>query len=337
LRRAATRISHLLINILYRKPPQRANFWGNLRQNLWENAVIVYQQEVIMKFGVNVPPFGDYADPRKLGQMAHEAEAAGWDGFFIWDAMMFDPTFHPIADPWVALAAIALNTERIRIGPLVTPIPRRRPWKLARETVSVDVLSGGRLILGVGLGDPAQWEYGFFNEEQDAKIRAAKLDEGLDVLKGLWSGERFRYQGAHYTLQEVIFRPPPGQSTSIPVWVGGQWDKPAPQRRAARWHGYHPLKMDGMITPEQWGGIMKNINGQRTADTPFDWVHGGSTPGDDPAKAAEVVRPYRDVGITWWIEGASPFDFGWDFEKPFTTEATALMDRRIRQGPPKIE
>jgi alkanesulfonate monooxygenase SsuD/methylene tetrahydromethanopterin reductase-like flavin-dependent oxidoreductase (luciferase family) len=290
-----------------------------------------------MQFGINVPAFGEYANPRRLANMAREAEAAGWDGFFIWDAVMFDPTFHPIADPWVALAAIAMQTERIRIGVLVTPLARRRPWKVARETVSVDHLSDGRLILGIGLGDPAQWEYGFFGEETDAKIRAQKLDQGLAILSGLWKAEPFQYEGQHYKMREVIFRPPPVQTPRIPIWVGGQWDKPAPQRRAARWDGYHPLKWGGTISPDEWRTLMTTINAQRSSpQSAFDWVHGGTTPGDNPAKGAEIVRPYQDVGITWWIENASPFDFGWDFEKPLTPDAIKLMDNRIWQGPPKV-
>jgi alkanesulfonate monooxygenase SsuD/methylene tetrahydromethanopterin reductase-like flavin-dependent oxidoreductase (luciferase family) len=288
-----------------------------------------------MKFGINIPPFGEYGDPRKLAQLAREAEDAGWDGFFIWDHIMFDPTFHPIVDPWVGLAAIALNTEHLRIGTLVTPVARRRPWKLARETVSVDLLSNGRLVLGIGLGDPVQWDYGFFGEEQDAKIRAQKLDEGLDILKGLWTGKPFRYDGTHYHLNEVTFQPTPVQSPRIPVWVGGNWDKPAPQRRAARWDGYHPIKWGDPLTSEEWKVIQQTINEQRDSNAPFDWVHSGMTPGDDSAKAAALVRPYADIGITWWIEAASPFDFGADWEKPLTPEATALMEKRIRQGPPK--
>nr|AGC09650.1 putative luciferase-like protein [uncultured bacterium] len=220
----------------------------------------------------------------------------------------------------------------MRIGTLVTPIARRRPWKLARETVSVDRISGGRLTLGVGLGDPVQWDYGFFGEETDAKIRAQKLDEGLDILKGLWTGQPFSYNGAHFKLNEVTFRP----TADIPIWVGGNWDKRAPQRRAARYEGYHPLKWGSPLTPEEWRGIMSYINSQRTSDTPFDWVHGGTTPGDDPKKARKAVRPYADIGITWWIEAASPFDFGWNWEKPLTAEATEMTDKRIRQGPPSL-
>src|SRR5512144_2908637 len=130
-----------------------------------------------MRFGISIPAFADFSDPRALAELARDAETAGWDGFFIWDAIFFDPTFHPIADPLVALAAVALRTHDMSIGTMITPVARRRPWKLARETVSVDRLSNGRLILGVGLGDPVQWDFGFFDEVTDSKTRARRLDE----------------------------------------------------------------------------------------------------------------------------------------------------------------
>jgi alkanesulfonate monooxygenase SsuD/methylene tetrahydromethanopterin reductase-like flavin-dependent oxidoreductase (luciferase family) len=289
-----------------------------------------------MKFGISVPPFGDYGDARYLANIAREAAAAGWDGFFIWDHIIFDPSFHPIADPWVALAAIAMHTQRIRIGTVVTPVARRRPWKLARETVSVDRLSNGRLILGVGLGDPVQWDYGFLGEAQDAKVRAKKLDEGLDILSGLWSGERFSYTGEHYQLAEMTFRPRPTQTPRIPVWVGGGWDKHAPMRRAARWDGYFPLKWGGSLTPDEWRDIMRYIHEHCVGDTAFDFVHSGATPGDDPAKAAEIINPYLDVGITWWMESVDPWRFGLHWEAQLPPESMRQMDERIRQGPPRL-
>ncbi len=252
-----------------------------------------------MKFGISLPPFGEYAEPRYLAQIAREAENVGWDGFFIWDHVMFDPTFHPIVDPWVGLAAVAMNTQKIRIGTMVTAVPRRRPWQLARETVSLDRLSGGRTVFGVGLGEPPQWDYGFFGEEQDAKIRAQKLDEGLAILDGLWSGEFFSYKGEHYQLEEVRFLPRAIQTPRIPIWVGGTWNKHKPMRRAAQWDGYFPLKWQEILTPDEWKVIMDYVNQHRTSTAPFDWVHGGATPGDDRAKAAEIVKPYEEIGVTW--------------------------------------
>jgi alkanesulfonate monooxygenase SsuD/methylene tetrahydromethanopterin reductase-like flavin-dependent oxidoreductase (luciferase family) len=289
-----------------------------------------------MRFGITLPPFADFSDPRTLAELAHEAEAAGWDGFFIWDAIFFDPTFHPVADPWVSLAAVALNTEHIRIGTMVTPLARRRPWKLARETVSVDRLSNGRLILGVGLGDPVQWDFGFFDEVTDSKTRARKLDEGLDVLTGLWRGQPIRYQGEQYNMKEVTFRPIPLQTPRIPIWVGGWWPNKPPLRRAARWDGVCPGKWGGTITPDEWRELLAYIGKYRTATTPFDAIHSGSTPGDNPSQAAELVESYAQAGVTWWVESIDPWRFGWSWEVPWAPEATVLMRERVRQGPPKI-
>lgn len=288
-----------------------------------------------MYFGLNIPAFADFSDPRVLADLAHDAETAGWDGFFIWDAMFFDPTFHPMADPWVSLAAVALRTKTIKIGTMVTPIARRRPWKLARETVSVDRLSNGRLILGVGLGDPVQWEFGFFDEVTDSKIRAQRLDEGLDVLTGLWTGEPFHYEGAQYKVKEVIFRPTPVQVSRVPIWVGGWWPHKAPLRRAARWDGVCPVKGDGSITPDEWRELLAYVQAHRTHNTPFDAVHSAATPGDNLTQAAKMVEPYVEAGVTWWIEPVDPWRFGWSFEVPWAPEATVLMRERVRQGPPR--
>ena len=291
-----------------------------------------------MLFGISIPAFADFSDPRALAELAHEAEAAGWDGFFIWDAIFFDPTFHPMADPWVSLAAVALSTQRMRIGTMITPIARRRPWKLARETVSVDQLSNGRLILGIGLGDPVQWDFGFFDETTDPRTRARRLDEGLDVLTGLWKGQPFRYQGEQYkVVKEVTFQPTPVQSPRIPIWVGGWWPNKPPMRRAAHWDGVCPLKKGGgTLTPVQWRELLSYIQEHRISTTPFDAVHSGATPGDNKTQAAEMVQPYANAGMTWWIEPVDPWRFGWSFEVPWAPEATILMRERIQQGPPRL-
>ena len=289
-----------------------------------------------MRFGLIIPAFADFSDPHVLAEVAYEAESTGWDGFFIWDAIFFDPTFHPMADPWVSLAAIALRTQRMRIGTMITPLARRRPWKLARETVSVDRLSNGRLILGVGLGDPVQWDFGFFDEVTDAKVRARRLDEGLEVLTGLWSGQPFSYQGEQYNVKEVTFRPTPVQAPRIPIWVGGWWPHKRPLQRAARWDGICPLKGGGSLTPDEWRELLAYIQRHRRATTPFDAVHSGATPGDRPEEAATIVRPYEEAGVTWWIEPVDPWRFGWSFEVPWAPEATLLIRERIRQGPPNL-
>jgi alkanesulfonate monooxygenase SsuD/methylene tetrahydromethanopterin reductase-like flavin-dependent oxidoreductase (luciferase family) len=286
-------------------------------------------------YGINLPPFAEFGEARALADLAREAEEAGWDGFFIWDHMVFDPSWHPIVDPWVGLAAVAMSTTRIRLGTMLTPLPRRRPWKLARETVSVDRLSGGRLTLGVGIGDPVQWEFGFFGEETDAKVRAKQLDEGLDVLVGLWSGEMFSYDGEHYHLHEMKFLPSPAQKPRIPIWVGGWWPNKPPMRRAARWDGVIPGRLDGALSPDEWRELLAYIRQYRTSGAPFDAVHTGGTSGTDAVKDREVVASYAEAGVNWWIEDVSPYRFGSSWEDQLTAEAASLTRERVRQGPPK--
>lgn len=290
-----------------------------------------------MKFGISVPPFGDYSDIRFLAARAKEAEDLGWDGFFLWDHVFFDPSFHANVDPWVALAAIALNTTRIRIGTMVTPIARRRPWILARQTVSVDRLSDGRLILGVGLGAPVQWDFGFFTEEVDAKIRGQKLDEGLDILTGLWTGAHFHYEGQHYQVKDVKFIPTPVQSPRIPIWTGGVWPHRPPMRRAARWDGFYPIKGDDRMTPQDWREALTYIKQHRTSNEPFEAVHAGRLPEGKLTHVTDVIGPYADVGVTWWIEDVSPWRFGYSWEEQWSSEATQRMNEIIRQGPPQLK
>ncbi len=284
-----------------------------------------------MKYGLYLPPFGDYADARRLADLAKEAEQAGWDGFFTWDHIAFDWLTTPIVDPWVAYTAIAMNTTRIRFGPMITPLPRRRPWKLARETVSLDHLSGGRLILGVGLGGgPA--ENAAFAEPCEPHELAARLDEGLDVLTGLWSGQTYHYNGRVYHVKEAQFLPPPLQQPRIPIWVGGFWPHHAPFRRAARWDGVFPLHVDNeqFLRPEDIADIVAYVRQNRPDGSPFDVAHSGFTPGDDPARARDRVASYAAAGVTWWMENINPWRFGWQMQGPWPLEA---MRERILQGP----
>lgn len=289
-----------------------------------------------MRFSISTPNFDPASDPQTLAEMAREAEHAGWDGFFVWDHLLLDPAGWPITDPWIALAAIAMATQRIRIGTMVTPLPRRHPWTLARQTVAVDRLSGGRLILGVGLGDPARVEFGAFGQETDVHVRAEQLDEGLAILAGLWSGEPFSFSGKHYRLSEMTFLPTPVQRPRIPIWVGGYWPRKAPMRRAARWDGVNPLKTDmASFTPNDLREIVAYIGEHRTSDAPFDVVAGGETPGgDDPAEWAAA-------GATWWIEPIHPqrFAAGVGGEPGSDDRRRAVltaMTERIRQGPPRV-
>ncbi len=293
-----------------------------------------------MRFGVTLPNFGDYWHPRRLALLATDAERAGWDGFFLWDHVMFGST--PTADPWVALSAVALATERIRIGPLVTPLPRRRPVKLARETVSLDHLSGGRLVLGVGSGS-GPWEWQDLGDEADLARRAAMLDEGLDLLTRLWSGEQVDHQGTHYRVRVELpggqglatFLPVPLQTPRIPIWVGATWPHRAPFRRAARWDGVAPIKdgqgLDAGLSVGDIQAIRAFCDGARGGARPFDVVVSGRTSGSNRDADSALVRAYAEAGATWWLENISPWAFGWNWSGPWPADA---MRARILAGPP---
>ncbi len=171
-----------------------------------------------MRFGLSVQNYGEYGDPVLLSELAREAEQAGWDGFFLWDHLhLRRRSEQPFADPMVALAAIAMATERIRIGTMVTSPARRRPWKLAREAVTLDHLSHGRVILGVGLGWSAADDFEAFGEEGDVRVRAERLDEALEIIDGLCSGEPFSFEGRHHRMANVRFLPPPVQRPRVPI------------------------------------------------------------------------------------------------------------------------
>jgi alkanesulfonate monooxygenase SsuD/methylene tetrahydromethanopterin reductase-like flavin-dependent oxidoreductase (luciferase family) len=283
-----------------------------------------------MRYAVNMPNFAEYADARTVAALAADAEAAGWDGVFVWDHMVYARDERlPVADPWILLAAVALATERLRLGPMVTPLARRRPWKVARETVTLDHLSGGRLILGVGLGTPAADEYGTFGEPTGAAVRAAMLDEALEVLTRLWSGETVSFRGEHYRLDDVAFRPTPVQRPRIPILVAGVWPRRAPLRRAARFDGIVPVKVgDGgdlvPLSADDLGELLAIVRAHRAGGGPFEVMVGGETPGDDPAAALAVVEPLAAAGMTWWSETLEP-----------RRGDLPAMRERVRQGPPR--
>jgi probable F420-dependent oxidoreductase len=279
-----------------------------------------------MQYAIDIPPGEEFSDPRTLAELAREAEQAGWDGFFIWDHMVLGPS-ELVLDPWVGLAAVAMTTTRMRIGTVVTPIPRRRPWKLARETASLDRLSNGRLTLGVGIGLGAK-EWDDLGEETSQKARGEMLDEALQVLTGLWSGEPFSFEGKYYQVKNARFLPTPIQP-HIPIWVGGFWPNKAPMRRAARYDGVFPL-FDVWQEPqkiERFKEAVAFVQAQQPAHRPFDILAIGNT---RDSRDVELVRAYQEAGANWWMEAVDPWSFGWQDSGPWPVEA---MRQRVRLGP----
>jgi alkanesulfonate monooxygenase SsuD/methylene tetrahydromethanopterin reductase-like flavin-dependent oxidoreductase (luciferase family) len=264
----------------------------------------------------------------ELVALAVEAEAAGFDGFFLWDHIIFanDGIGPSIVDPWAVLSVIAAQTSSIVLGPMITPVPRRRPWVLARQTATLDRIAHGRTVFGVGIGSPAHGDFGIFGDETDARTRAAMLDEGLAVLAGLWTGEPFEFHGEHYSIEQVRFRPTPAQGPKIPVWVGGVLPALAPMRRAARWDGAVPIRFgDGVLvrpSAADIAGVRELVRSRRDGSSDdYDLVVWAEVTPDPVALAAELPS-YVDAGATWWIETARP---GPDWY--------GGLRRRIAQGP----
>jgi alkanesulfonate monooxygenase SsuD/methylene tetrahydromethanopterin reductase-like flavin-dependent oxidoreductase (luciferase family) len=260
--------------------------------------------------------------------MAREAEAAGWDAVFTWDGINI-PGADPIYDPWVLLAAIASHTERVRLGAIVTPPSRRRPWKLARETATLDHLSRGRLVLPVGLGATDDLGFSGVGEPTDRRTRAELLDESLEILDHAWSGEPFRHEGKHYQTAEMAFRPPSYQQPRIPIWVVAVWPRPKSVDRALRYDGIMPAVappeggMPVSPTPAQIREIAALARERKGPDAPFDIVIEGVTPTDNPSAARDQVTPLAEAGATWWIES------------PWSTPSVAGLRERIAAGPPR--
>jgi alkanesulfonate monooxygenase SsuD/methylene tetrahydromethanopterin reductase-like flavin-dependent oxidoreductase (luciferase family) len=273
-----------------------------------------------VRFGLFVPNFfAGLGEAAEHAELAREAEAAGWDGYFVWDHVAPAPDL-PTVDPWIALAAVALATRRIRIGALVTPLPRRRPWVVARTVASLDRLSGGRVVFGAGIGSGRESEWGGFGEETDPRARAEMLDEGLAILEGLWSGERFALRGRHYRVDETRFAPPPLQRPRVPIWIAAYWPNRRPLRRAARFDGVFPLFRRAEPEADQprlLAEAAAYVARHRRAAGPFDVVHSG------PPAARGRTADFRAAGATWWLERLAPED----------VPASALLSH-VRRGPP---
>jgi alkanesulfonate monooxygenase SsuD/methylene tetrahydromethanopterin reductase-like flavin-dependent oxidoreductase (luciferase family) len=241
-----------------------------------------------------VAPFEELSEPALVAELAARAEGKGWDGFFVWDHIAYSEPVRALADPWVTLAAVAMRTERLTIGPLVTPVPRRRPHQLARETVTLDRLSRGRLVFGVGLGSEVTGEFdpARFGEEGDPKARAKLLDDGLEQVLAYWDGG---------------FEPRPVQRPRIPVWVAARWPNRRPLRRAARYDGLFPIDLPD---PDALAQMIDELKRMREGDGPFDVVVEGEA-GEDPA-------PWIAAGATWHLT-----DFG---RQPTRAEVEEAID-----------
>src|SRR5689334_21308563 len=261
-----------------------------------------------VRYSVNIPNFGDFADARVVARVATAAESAGWDALFVWDHVVHDKQLRrgqPFGDPWMLLTAAALATSRLRLGTLVTPVARRRPEQLARQVATLDVLSGGRVLFGAGLGGPIEDEFASFGDTTDPVVLAERLDEGLELLSRYWSGQTVEHDGRHYRVRDTVLLPATVQRPRPPVWIAGYWPKRRPMRRAARWDGAVPLfesaRHGQAPAPDEvreLAAYLAQHRGDR-ADEPFDLVVGGAS---DPATAHKLIAPLRDAGATWWDE-----------------------------------
>ncbi|GAA2755154.1 LLM class flavin-dependent oxidoreductase [Actinopolymorpha rutila] len=274
-----------------------------------------------MRFSVTTGAAGPGLDPAGLARLAAQAEQAGWDAFFLEDYLVYQGrTDLPTYDPWVCLAAMATATSRIRIGTTVTPLPRRRPWKLASEAVSVDVLSGGRLILGVGSGDGHEPGFGAVGEPAHPRERAERVDEGLAIIAALWTGRPVHLDGTHYRVDGLRYAATPVQRPRIPIWIGGDLLAPGVRRRIARWDGCcaykgPPQASEGPITPADVRELLAFVARERGTCDGFDMKVSGI---DDP----DGIAALADAGATWWGRWLAPGD-------------PARIEDAILAGPPR--
>lgn len=282
-----------------------------------------------VRFGLGVPNGGDFADPARLVGLACDAEAAGWDGVFLWDHVIRRAPWQPMVDPWVTLAAVAVATDRVIIGPMVTPLARRRVSVVARQTTTLDHLAAGRLRLGVGLGAPDD-EFTRFGEDADPRRRARVLDESLDVLGQLWTGEPVTYRGDHVVADDVEFTPRPVHGR-VPIWVAGGWPGGAPFRRAARHDGVWPIPAPGTrLGVTEFADCVATVREHRDAlgrTGAFDACFPSTSPADPDGSAGEQVTDrigrLARAGMTWWIESLD------DPSIPFENHLA-----RVHAGPP---
>jgi alkanesulfonate monooxygenase SsuD/methylene tetrahydromethanopterin reductase-like flavin-dependent oxidoreductase (luciferase family) len=273
-----------------------------------------------VRFGVYAPTSGEY-DVTTIIELARDAERVGWDGFFLWDNILatFDDS-GLLDDTTVALTAVVLATARIHCGPIVTPLARRRPWKVAKEMATLDRLSGGRMILGVGLG--GTWDFAPLGESPPGPERGAVLDEALAVLTACWRGEDVHHRGRHFTVEGARMRPVPLQRPRIPIWTAGYWPGTAPFRRASTWDGVAPLRKGESfqgLTPQELRDCLGYIHRYRESAAPLEAVYFHTQPNDGAR-----VDEYEAAGATWWLESTNP-----------ATETLGEFRARVLAGPPR--
>jgi alkanesulfonate monooxygenase SsuD/methylene tetrahydromethanopterin reductase-like flavin-dependent oxidoreductase (luciferase family) len=268
-------------------------------------------------YGAALPIGGECGDPRFLLELAETAEASGWDGVFLEDYVWYqgDPAV-PTCDPWAVLAALAARTRRVRIGLEVAALPRRRPWIVARQAAAVDLLSGGRLVLGVAQGDTGDPGFTHAHEPLDARTRAELLDEGLAIIAGLWTGEPFSFHGSHFTVDEVTFRPTPVQQPRPPIWIGGGYPNRGPVMRALRWDGACLYRRDG---GHLGAGDVRDLRAQAEG-RPWKIAVGGQPRRADWDEERSQIEAVRDAGADWWVEWIEPAD-------------RAAMSAAVKRGP----
>jgi alkanesulfonate monooxygenase SsuD/methylene tetrahydromethanopterin reductase-like flavin-dependent oxidoreductase (luciferase family) len=277
-----------------------------------------------LKFGFVIP--GGRA--KTVVNFAREAERAGWDGVFYYDSIWIEelPEVH---SAWAILGAIAVNTSKIRIGSFLTAVARRNPWELAREAVTVDHLSGGRLIFPTGLGTLDDGGYSKVGLPTERRIRAEKLDEGLEILNGLWRGKPFSYQGKHFKFEKMAFKPRPIQEPRIPIWVIAAWGREKSMRRALKWDGIIPTKITSKgnfekVTPDDVESIKDYVRTRRKQKGRFDIVIDQQISDKDWKNSREVIQPYADAGATWWTDAL------WNYS------TLSKVEEKIKRGPPSL-
>jgi hypothetical protein len=276
-----------------------------------------------MKYAAALP----YGSARTAANLAQIAEQSGWDGIFLGDAIWCE-------DPMICLAAAAMNTSHIRLGTMVVPVPLRRPWKLASESVALDHLSNGRLTLGLGAGAVWMGWQAFPDEVTNTRVRIEMLDETIDILDLLYQRKPFDYDGKHYHLKltlldEMYYPPKTVQQPRIPLWVPGIWPRMKSMRRILKCDGLLPQKMNSTgefeeVTPDDLYQMKTYIDANRTLTTPFDYVAEGKTGGIDQSQVKEILQEWVEAGVTWWVEGL------WE-----ATEDQVVA--RLHQGPPRLE